>query len=134
MSDKLLELLQDLVRIPSVNPMGREVSGDIYYEGRMTEFLEHRLTPLSGLGVEFKRNTLEPGRDNIAAIFPGSRNWEDGGRVIMLEAHQDTVPIDGMTIDPFEPIIQDGKMYGRGLGFMQPCLLLVFRQIFCLGV
>ena len=37
MSDKLLELLQDLVRIPSVNPMGREVSGDIYYEGRMTE-------------------------------------------------------------------------------------------------
>ena len=75
MSDKLLELLQDLVRIPSVNPMGREVSGDIYYEGRMTEFLEHRLTPLSGLGVEFKRNTLQPGRDNIAAIIPGSRNW-----------------------------------------------------------
>ena len=39
MSDKLLELLQDLVRIPSVNPMGRKVSDDIYYEGRMTEYL-----------------------------------------------------------------------------------------------
>ena len=131
MSNKLLELLQDLVRIPSVNPMGREVSGDIYYEGRMTEYLERWFTALSGLGVEFKRNTLEPGRDNIAAIFPGSRHWEDGGRVIMLEAHQDTVPIDGMTISPFEPIIHDGKMYGRGSCDIKggmACMLTAFKR------
>ena len=84
MSDELFGLLQDLVRTPSVNPMGRDVSGDIYYEGQMTSYLEKWFTEL---GVEFRRNTLEPGRDNIAAILPGSRSVEDGGRLIMLEAH-----------------------------------------------
>ena len=111
MSEGLFGLLEDLVRIPSVNPMGRDVSGDIYYEDKMTSYLENWFT---NLGVEFRRNTLEPGRDNIAAVLPGSRSVEDGGRLIMLEAHQDTVPIDGMTVEPFDPVIQDGKMYGRG--------------------
>ena len=111
MSEELFGLLQDLVRIPSVNPMGRDVSGDIYYEGKMTAYLE---SWFSSLGIEFRRNTLEPGRDNIAAVLPGSRSVEDGGHLIMLEAHQDTVPIDGMTVEPFEPMIQNGKMYGRG--------------------
>ena len=36
----VVELLADLVRIPSVNPMGRAVSGEIYYEHRMTARLE----------------------------------------------------------------------------------------------
>jgi acetylornithine deacetylase len=32
----------------------------------------------------------------------------------MLDAHQDTVPVDGMTIPPFEPNISNGRLYGRG--------------------
>jgi acetylornithine deacetylase len=32
----------------------------------------------------------------------------------MLEAHADTVAIDGMTIEPFAPAIRDGKLFGRG--------------------
>jgi acetylornithine deacetylase len=32
----------------------------------------------------------------------------------MLEAHQDTVPVDGMTIPPWTPTLRDGKLYGRG--------------------
>ena len=40
MSLDVVQLLSDLVRIPSVNPMGRAVSGDIYYEHRMTGHLE----------------------------------------------------------------------------------------------
>jgi acetylornithine deacetylase len=36
----VVETLSDLVRIPSVNPMGRIVSGDIYYEHRVTDYLE----------------------------------------------------------------------------------------------
>ena len=131
MSDKLFELLQDLVRIPSVNPMGRDVSGDIYYEGRMTAYLENWFSELAGLGVEFRRNTLEPGRDNIAAIFPGSRSWEDGGLVIMMEAHQDTVPVDGMTVEPFDPVIRDGRMYGRGSCDIKggmACMLTAFQR------
>ena len=128
MSEGLFGLLEDLVRIPSVNPMGRDVSGDIYYEDKMTSYLENWFT---NLGVEFRRNTLEPGRDNIAAVLPGSRSVEDGGRLIMLEAHQDTVPIDGMTVEPFDPVIQDGKMYGRGSCDIKggmACMLTAFKR------
>ena len=32
----------------------------------------------------------------------------------MLDAHQDTVPVDGMTIPPFEPVEKAGRLYGRG--------------------
>ncbi|MCY2963412.1 MAG: M20 family metallopeptidase, partial [Planctomycetota bacterium] len=33
---------------------------------------------------------------------------------LLLDAHQDTVPVDGMTIPPFTPEIRDGRLYGRG--------------------
>ena len=33
------EILADLVRRPSVNPMGRALSGPEYLEGRVTEYL-----------------------------------------------------------------------------------------------
>jgi acetylornithine deacetylase len=32
----------------------------------------------------------------------------------MFSVHQDTVPVDGMTVEPFTPTIADGRLYGRG--------------------
>ena len=32
----------------------------------------------------------------------------------MYEAHQDTVPVTGMTIEPWTPTVRDGRIYGRG--------------------
>src|SRR6185312_2181198 len=37
-----------------------------------------------------------------------------GGRTILFDAHQDTVPTDGMTIPPFVPERISGRLYGRG--------------------
>ena len=37
-----------------------------------------------------------------------------GSSTILLEAHTDTVPVDGMTIDPFGGVIEGGKLWGRG--------------------
>jgi acetylornithine deacetylase len=34
--------------------------------------------------------------------------------VILFDAHQDTVRVEGMTIEPWEPVIRDGRIYGRG--------------------
>jgi acetylornithine deacetylase len=52
-----------------------------------------------------------PGRDNVIARFdpPGPAS-----RSLILEAHQDTVPVDDMIIDPFGARIENGRLYGRG--------------------
>lgn len=111
MSIDVVETLSDLVRIPSVNPMGRAVSGEIYYEHRVTDYLESLFRKLK---IPTQRHTVSPQRDNLIARVDGSKTPEKGGRILMLEAHQDTVPVEGMTIDPFDPQVKDGRIYGRG--------------------
>jgi acetylornithine deacetylase len=111
MSLDVVATLSDLVRIPSVNPMGRAVSGEIYYEHRLTAFLEDLFRKLR---IPTERHPVAPQRDNLIARVDGSKTPEKGGRILMLEAHQDTVPIEGMSIDPFDPQIRDGRIYGRG--------------------
>jgi acetylornithine deacetylase ArgE len=100
-------LLRDLVALPSVNPMGRPLSGPDIYEHRVTAYLENYFR---SLGVPFERQSVAPLRDNIFA-------WTDTAEApvtVMFEAHQDTVPTDNMTIDPFSAHIENGRLYGRG--------------------
>jgi acetylornithine deacetylase/succinyl-diaminopimelate desuccinylase-like protein len=111
MSLDVVELLADLVRIPSVNPMGRPASGEIYYEHRVTHYLQELFTRL---GLAWERHNVAPLRDNIIVRVDGSKTPEKGGPILMFEAHQDTVPIDGMTIDPFAAQVKEGRLYGRG--------------------
>jgi acetylornithine deacetylase len=105
--DSVTRLLADLVSIPSVNPMGRGVSGPGTLEGGMTAFL---VDWLGALGVSIERQTVSPGRDNVLARYesPGAT------RTILFDAHQDTVPVERMTIAPFTPLVEGGRMYGRG--------------------
>jgi acetylornithine deacetylase ArgE len=100
-------LVRDLVALPSVNPMGRPVSGPEYLEHRVTAYLEDFFR---GLGVPYERQSTAPLRDNIIA------RWQPAGapRTLLLEAHQDTVPTDNMTIEPFGARIDNGRLYGRG--------------------
>jgi acetylornithine deacetylase len=100
-------LLRDLVALPSINPMGRPLEGPEIFEHRVTAYLE---SYFRDLGVPYERQTVAPRRDNIVARcdLPGAR------RTILLEVHQDTVPVDAMTIDPFGAAIENGRLYGRG--------------------
>jgi len=101
-------LLRDLVAIPSVNPMGRPLQGPDFFEYRVTDYLEGFF---KSLGVPFERQAVAARRENIVARFdpPGTAR-----RALILEVHQDTVPTDGMTIDPFGARIENGRLYGRG--------------------
>lgn len=107
MPNSVVELLRDLVAIPSVNPMGREVSGPEFYEGRMSDYL---VRFFQQLGTPYERIEIVPGRANVIARF----DTPDATTTLLLDAHQDTVPVEGMTIPPFEPTVQDGRVYGRG--------------------
>ena len=104
----LAELLAELVRRPSVNPMGRtDIDPAIIYESRVTAFLEEQLREL---GCEFRKQHVAPGRENIVATYSPA----NARRSIMFEAHQDTVPVDAMIIEPFAATVEGGKLFGRG--------------------
>jgi acetylornithine deacetylase len=107
----LAETLSQLVALPSVNPMGRPLSGPEFLEYRVTDFLE---SFFERLGLPWGRYTVEPKRDNIVARLDGHVPPSEGGKLLLFEAHQDTVPVDGMTIPPWSPEIREGRLYGRG--------------------
>ena len=105
----LPQLLADLVRLPSVNPMGRaDLPPDILYEARVARFLEHELR---NLGIDVRRQPVQPGRDNLVAVYdpPTPPPFR-----VVFEAHQDTVPVDAMTVEPFGATVEGGRLYGRG--------------------
>jgi len=103
----LPRLLADLVAIPSVNPMGRPIDQPIYLEDRVTAYLEECFRELH---VPYERQVVQPRRENIVATFEPA----EPTCTLVWEVHQDTVPVDAMTIDPFGGVIEGGRLYGRG--------------------
>lgn len=100
----LLEILQQMIRIESVNPtLVKGGSGESEIAGYIGNFLSE-----AGLAVKFQE--VGPDRLNVIGILKGS----GGGRSLMLNGHTDTVSIDGMDIDPLDPKYREGKVYGRG--------------------
>lgn len=99
----VIQTLADLVRINSVNASYESGPGEGEIARFVRQFFERR-------GIETWEQEVFPGRPNVLACLPG----RDPNRRIVLEAHTDTVSVKGMTIPPFEPVIRDGKMYGRG--------------------
>ncbi|MEM1084795.1 MAG: M20 family metallopeptidase [Verrucomicrobiota bacterium] len=100
------DLLQQLVRIPSVNPdnsPGTDRTGEAEIAGFLTDWLKE-------LGAAAELDEVRPGRPNLIARFAPL----DGRPRILLGPHLDTVGVGGMTIDPFGAEIRDGRLWGRG--------------------
>ncbi|MEM7302241.1 MAG: acetylornithine deacetylase/succinyl-diaminopimelate desuccinylase family protein [Pseudomonadota bacterium] len=107
--DDLVELTQDLIKIPTINP-----PGDAYTP--CCAFLANRLRK-SGYQIELVRGHDTPGdsdrypRDNIIA----RREGRSPGKTVHFNSHIDVVPVGmGWTKDPFGGEIEDGKIFGRG--------------------
>jgi succinyl-diaminopimelate desuccinylase len=120
------DLLCELIAIPSVNPMGRDVTGDTYYEGRVSDWL---VEFFEAIGAPYERIEVVPGRDNVIARYdsPGA------DLTLLLDVHQDTVPVEGMTILPFEPCVAHGRITGRGACDVKggmAAMLAAFRRLF----
>ena len=97
-------LLARLVSIDSVNP---SLVPGARGEAQIGDFVAEWMR---GQGLEVHRQeTAAPGRTNVIAVARGS----GGGRSLMLNAHMDTVGVAGMKV-PFEPVVRDGRMSGRG--------------------
>lgn len=95
--------LQDLVRINSINPtLIPGAPGE-------TGVAEYVAGVLRGLGCDVTVHAANPGRPSVVARLRG----QGRGRSLMLNAHEDTVGVEGMA-EPFSGAVRDGRMYGRG--------------------
>ena len=106
MSDPVT-LLQQLVQLPSVSPMGSPLpeNSGVLGERRVTAFLAEWARER---GLAVARQTVWPNRENIVILLPGE------AETLLWEVHQDTVPVDGMVIEPFGGDLRDGRVWGRG--------------------
>lgn len=69
-----------------------------------------------------KRNGFESAEiDRFGSVVAGVRGKRPGRRVL-FDGHVDTVPAENAsdwTTPPFEPVLRDGKLYGRGTSDMK---------------
>jgi acetylornithine deacetylase len=100
----VLSLLQNLIRIPSVNPVLAPDEGQ--GESAIAAFARDWF---HSQGVRAWLEEAAPGRPNVVAEV-----GTDNGPRLALCAHLDTVATAGMTIPPFAPTIQGNRVYGRG--------------------
>lgn len=104
----VIELLQALIRIPSVNPdgdPGTAQTGEAACAAYVADFLAH-------CGAVAVLEEVEPGRPNVIGRFPTSIG--KAKPKILFAPHTDTVSVGGMSIDPFAAELREGEIWGRG--------------------
>lgn len=113
------ETLVDLVRINSINP---SLAADGKGEAEIAAYVADKLKQL---GLEVTLYPIEDNRVNVVGILRGTANGKNGrlqnGRSLLLNAHLDTVGVDGMA-DPFGAEMKNGRLYGRGSQDMKASL------------
>lgn len=99
--DEAVSLLQELIRVDTVNPPGNET--------RAAELLRDYLEES---GVRCELYARVPERANLVARISG----RGGGPRLMLLSHTDTVLADPSewTVDPWSGEVRDGHVWGRG--------------------
>ena len=103
--EAVLDVLQVLVRTPSVNPTlapNEPGAGEAAIAAVIRDWCGER-------GIECWLEEAAPGRPNAVA-----RIGRGQGPSLVFCAHIDTVSTEGMTIAPFEPRVDGNRVYGRG--------------------
>jgi succinyl-diaminopimelate desuccinylase len=102
--------LREMVRVPTDTPPGDNAP-----------HAQRTATLLEAMGYAVERHPV-PERDVQAAGLVSltnlivRRRFGDGGPVIALNSHGDVVPPgEGWTRPPYEGVVEDGRMYGRGV-------------------
>lgn len=139
--EELVALAASLVRFPSL--MGEEAAAQDYMEGLFR-----------GMGLKVDRFAVRdeelrqlPGyspavghwhrHDNVVGIH---RPSSGAGRSLILNGHIDVVPVGAEELwasAPFEPVVRQGRLYGRGSGDMKAGIaayVVAFEAIRRLGL
>jgi len=113
LKDELVELVSDIVKIPSINPT---YPGEVYEDvlGGETKVAMHMKPFLDSIGLKTDIWEKEKGRSNLVGVYKGT----GGGKSLILNGHTDVVPPgseDQWTMaGPWSGKVADGKIWGRG--------------------
>ncbi|MDR0523944.1 MAG: M20 family metallo-hydrolase [Candidatus Methanoplasma sp.] len=107
--DDMVSVMSDMIRIPAIAPVN---GGD--GESRRADMLMGLLEGYDSVVRDDAPDDLDPSvpRANIVARKNGR-----GRGTVWIVAHMDTVPAGDLgdwDSDPFEPVVRDGRIYGRG--------------------
>jgi succinyl-diaminopimelate desuccinylase len=110
LGEEMIAFLQDLVRIPTVNPPGENYIAGAEFIGDKLQQFGYQTHYIAAEGM--KEHTVTHPRMNVLGRMEGSSPRPS----LHFNGHFDVVPVgDDWTIDPFAGIIRDGKLYGRGV-------------------
>ena len=135
--EKYIEELKNLVGIDT-HDLGHGIDGGLEKQGQeyMVNLFESMgadeitVDPMDEAVIQESYKKHQEGnlghnqtdRANVYATFKGKQ----GGKSLLFNGHIDVMPAemeDGWTNPPFEPVIRDGKMYGRGCTDMKGGLM-----------
>jgi len=105
LEEEVVQICQDLIRIPSVN----------FGEGKGDEkaVAEYVVASLAEVGITATIYESAPNRCNVIANIPGADTTRPG---LVVHGHIDVVPANAedWSVDPFAAEIRDGMIWGRG--------------------
>ena len=111
--NQIIELVREMVKQKTVNVISEKLPEHPYLkfrgeEYRVAEIVKREFDRISISFEEFVRMKERP---NII----GKLGKNSSGKRLLMPAHMDVVPAgDGWEHDPFDVLVRDGKLYGRG--------------------
>lgn len=111
-----LELLQNLVRFDTTNPPGHELACIQYIDGVLQE-----------AGFTTQLVARDPNRPNLIARLPGRGDAPP----LLWQGHVDVVTTEGQTWThpPFDGVVADGFIWGRGTLDMKGCVAMMISAL-----
>lgn len=111
--DEIVDTLKRIIQVPAISPVS---DGD--GELKKTELIQEII---STWGFDEITRYDAPDETSAGKVRPNiiARLWGENraGPTIWAVAHTDIVPVGDLSLwstDPFEPVVKDGKIYGRG--------------------
>ena len=108
--DEMIEFLQRLVRIPTINPPGANYADCAEFIGNKYKEFGYEVQYVEAEGLP--ECTREFPRVNVI----GRMNGALARPTLHFNGHLDVVPPgEGWTVAPFDAVLRDGRIYGRGV-------------------
>ncbi len=111
LKDEMVKALCDMIRMPAITPVNGGEG-----EGKKVEYLEKLLRGIGFDEIKRYETTDSTGavRPSLVAILRG----KNAAQTLWVMTHTDIVPAGDLKLwtetPPFEPLVKEGKVYGRG--------------------